>query len=45
MPEPLHVVVDHPLVKHKLFLMWRKETPTAEFGQLARELAQLFGTR
>jgi uracil phosphoribosyltransferase len=35
------VVVDHPLVQHKLTLMRRKETPTAEFRQLAREIALL----
>ena len=35
------VVVDHPLVQHKLTLMRRKETPVAEFRQLAREIALL----
>ena len=34
-------VVDHPLVQHKLTLMRRKETPTAEFRQLLREIALL----
>ncbi len=34
-------VVDHPLVQHKLTLMRRKETPTAEFRQLARETSLL----
>ena len=36
-------VVDHPLVKHKLSLMRRKETSTAEFRQLLREAALLLG--
>ena len=34
-------VVDHPLVQHKLTLMRRKATPTAEFRQLARETSLL----
>lgn len=34
-------VVDHPLVQHKLALMRRKETPTAEFRQLLREISLL----
>ena len=34
-------VVDHPLVQHKLTLMRRKETPTAKFRQLIREIALL----
>ena len=36
-------VVDHPLVQHKLGLMRRKETSTAEFRQLLRETALLIG--
>jgi len=36
-------VVDHPLVQHKLALMRRKETRTAEFRQLLRETALLLG--
>ena len=36
-------VVDHPLVQHKLALMRRKETTTAEFRQLLREVALLLG--
>ena len=36
-------VVDHPLVQHKLGLMRRKETTTAEFRQLLREIALLLG--
>ncbi|MEL6523501.1 MAG: uracil phosphoribosyltransferase, partial [Pseudomonadota bacterium] len=34
-------VVDHPLVQHKLSLMRNKETPTAVFRQLLREISQL----
>lgn len=34
-------VVDHPLVQHKLGLMRRRETSTAEFRQLLREIALL----
>ncbi|MDC0736719.1 uracil phosphoribosyltransferase [Cognatishimia sp. SS12] len=34
-------VVDHPLVQHKLTLMRKKETSTAEFRQLLREVSQL----
>jgi uracil phosphoribosyltransferase len=34
-------LVDHPLVQHKLALMRRKETPTAEFRQLLREISLL----
>lgn len=33
-------VVDHPLVQHKLTLMREKETPTAVFRQLLREISQ-----
>ncbi len=36
-------LVDHPLVQHKLALMRRKETRTAEFRQLLREIALLLG--
>ena len=36
-------VVTHPLVQHKLSLMRRKETSTAEFRQLLREIALLLG--
>ncbi len=39
---PEHVtLVDHPLVQHKLTLMRRKETPTATFRQLLREISLL----
>ncbi|MDX1433103.1 MAG: uracil phosphoribosyltransferase [Gammaproteobacteria bacterium] len=36
-------VVDHPLVQHKLSLMRRKDTPTAQFRQLIREISMLLG--
>ena len=36
-------VLDHPLVQHKLSLMRRKETPTAMFRQLLREISLLLG--
>ena len=38
---PNLVVVDHPLVQHKLSLMRQKETPTSEFRHLVREIALL----
>ncbi|MEO1798282.1 MAG: uracil phosphoribosyltransferase [Pseudomonadota bacterium] len=34
-------VVSHPLVQHKLTLMREKDTPTAVFRQLLREISQL----
>lgn len=34
-------IVDHPLVQHKLTLMRDKDTPTAVFGQLLREISML----
>ncbi|WP_323766668.1 uracil phosphoribosyltransferase [Marinovum sp.] len=34
-------VVEHPLVQHKLSLMRDKETSTAEFRRLLREISQL----
>ncbi len=34
-------VVEHPLVQHKLSIMRRKETPTAKFRQLLREISLL----
>ena len=40
MPEHL-TVVDHPLVQHKLTIMRDKDTPTAVFRQLLREIGQL----
>ena len=33
-------IVDHPLVQHKLTLMREKDTPTAVFRQLLREISQ-----
>ena len=36
-------VIEHPLVQHKLTLMRRKETSTANFRQLLREIALLIG--
>lgn len=36
-------VVDHPLVQHKLSLMRSKDTPTANFRQLLREISLLLG--
>ncbi|MCY3980249.1 MAG: uracil phosphoribosyltransferase, partial [Alphaproteobacteria bacterium] len=36
-------VVDHPLVQHKLSLMRRKDTDTAKFRLLLREIALLLG--
>jgi uracil phosphoribosyltransferase len=42
MPEtPPVTVVDHPLVQHKLTIMREKETSTATFRQLTREMALL----
>ena len=37
----LVTVVTHPLVQHKLTLLRRKETATADFRQLAREISLL----
>ena len=34
-------VIDHPLVQHKLTLMRRAETSTAEFRRLLREISLL----
>jgi uracil phosphoribosyltransferase len=36
-------VVDHPLILHKLTLMRQKETSTAQFRQLLREMSLLLG--
>ena len=39
---PNHLtIVDHPLVQHKLTIMRDKDTPTAVFRQLLREISQL----
>lgn len=32
-------VIDHPLVKHKLSILRSKDTPTAQFRQLMREIS------
>ncbi|MBP9111348.1 MAG: uracil phosphoribosyltransferase [Polyangiaceae bacterium] len=40
MPAPV-IVVDHPLVTHKLTLMRKKETSTASFRRLLREISML----
>lgn len=40
---PNLTIVDHPLVKHKLTLMRRKETGTAQFRALLTEIAMLLG--
>lgn len=36
-------VISHPLVQHKLTLMRRKDTPTALFRRLLREISMLMG--
>ena len=36
-------VVDHPLVQHKLSIMRKKETSTAGFRRLLREISLLLG--
>ena len=35
------VLVDHPLVKHKIGVLRAEDTPSSLFRQLVRELAQL----
>lgn len=42
MSQTLHVV-DHPLIQHKLTLMREKDTSTAGFRQLLREISLLMG--
>ena len=42
MPSEVHVI-DHPLVQHKLTLMRRKQTSTANFRRLLREISALLG--
>ncbi len=37
------VIVDHPLIQHKLTLMRRKDTATGKFRQLVNEIAMLLG--
>ncbi|HET98971.1 MAG TPA: uracil phosphoribosyltransferase, partial [Aurantimonas coralicida] len=34
-------VIDHPLVQHKLTIMRKKETSTASFRRLLREISTL----
>jgi uracil phosphoribosyltransferase len=41
MSTPHLTVVDHPLVQHKLTIMRDRDTPTALFRQLLREISQL----
>jgi uracil phosphoribosyltransferase len=41
MTEQHLTVVDHPLIQHKLTLMREKDTSTAVFRQLLREISQL----
>jgi uracil phosphoribosyltransferase len=43
MSQPSIVLVDHPLVQHKLTLMRDQATSTALFRQLAREVSLLLG--
>lgn len=45
MPEssPTLIIVDHPLVQHKLTLMRRQQTSSADFRRLVRETALLLG--
>ena len=40
---PNVTVVDHPLVQHKLTLMRKKDTATASFRQLLKEISLLLG--
>ena len=40
---PTLTVIDHPLVRHKLTILRRKETPTGRFQEVMRELSQLMG--
>lgn len=36
------VVMDHPLIQHKLTMLRQKETPTADFRRALREISMLF---
>ncbi|WDI33253.1 uracil phosphoribosyltransferase [Hyphococcus flavus] len=36
-------IVDHPLIQHKLTILRNKETPTAHFRQVLREVAFVLG--
>lgn len=40
---PNLLVIEHPLIQHKLSLMRDKRTPTIQFRQLLREIALLMG--
>lgn len=42
MTQNVHIV-DHPLIRHKLTIMRRKETSTNEFRDLLREVSMLMG--
>ena len=42
MTQKVHIV-DHPLIRHKLTIMRRKETSTNEFRDLLREVSMLMG--
>ena len=44
MTEQHLTVVDHPLIQHKLTLMREKDTSTAVFRQLLREISQLLAS-
>ncbi len=37
------IVIDHPLIKHKLSIMRKKETPSPLFRNLLREISLLMG--
>lgn len=43
MSESTVVQLDHPLIQHKLTIMRRKDTPTAHFRRLLREISMLMG--
>ena len=36
-------IIDHPLVQHKLTILRNRETSTAKFRQVAREMSLLMG--
>jgi uracil phosphoribosyltransferase len=40
---PQVTLIDHPLIQHKLTIMRRKDTPTAHFRRLLREISMLMG--
>lgn len=42
MTDGIHII-DHPLIRHKLTLMRRKETTTGDFRRLLREISMLMG--